>query len=354
MWKLSRYLVKTTLISVLVVILILLGIDIVFTFIAQMGNVGRGNYTNWTAIAFTLLRLPSDLYLILPVCGFVGTLFGLGSLAAKSELIAMRAAGMSIYRISAAVLIAALVYMIIGLLLSFYISPITRNMAYFKADKAGQPQAAVLVLAHSTWVKAGDHFIYIGQTLPDGKLLDVYDYNTQDNQLISVTHAPTVTVGAQQWTLHSPTITHFSFDGTAVERLPQLTQHSRISTALLRILTLKPENMTVTGLWEYIDYRIKNNLDPQPYQLQLWLRIFQPITILILMLLAVPFVFGPLRSASVGVRLVVGVVIGFAFYIVSQFFGSFSVIYNFTPFWGAALPSILFTILLLILLWRMN
>ena len=353
MWKLNFYLARTVLLSVLAVIGVLLGIDIVFTFIAQMGQVGQGSFTVLTAIEFTLLRLPSDLYLILPVCGFLGVLFGLGQLASKSELVAMRAAGVSIYQIAFGVVIGAVFYVILGFALSMYISPATRHAAYFKADIANQGQT-VLVLANETWVKSGNHFVYIGQTRPDGKLFNVNDYYIKDNKLESITHAPMVQVKQKEWVLYDPLITTFSDNEVKAVRLPDLTQPSLVTPKLLRILTLNPQNMTVAALSDYIHYRIKNKLDAQPYELQLWLRFFQPVTVLILMLLAIPFVFGPMRSSSVGIRLVTGFVIGFAFYVINQFFGSFSLIYNFTPFWGAALPTILFTILLIILLWRMN
>ena len=353
MWKLNFYLAKTVLLAVLAVIAVLLSIDIIFTFIAQMGRVGQGSFTAMTAIEFTLLRLPSDLYLILPICGFLGVLFGLGQLASKSELVAMRAAGVSIYQIAFGVVIGAGVYVVLGLALSMYISPATRHAAYFKADVANQGQT-VLVLANATWVKSGDHFIYIGQIRPGGKLFNVNDYDIKNNRLQSITHAAMVQVKQKQWVLHDPLITTFSDTQVKATRLPNLTQPSLVTPKLLHILILNPQNMTAAALYDYIHYRIKNNLDSQPYQLQLWLRFFQPVTVLILMLLAIPFVFGPMRSSSVGLRLVTGFVVGFTFYVINQFFGSFSLIYNFTPFWGAALPTILFTILLILLLWRMN
>lgn len=353
MWKLNFYLARTTLLSVLAVIAILLSIDTVVTIIVQMGRAGQGHFTTWTAIEFTLLRLPSDLYLILPICGFLGVLFGLGALASNSELIAMRAAGVSVYQISFGVILGAIVYVILALALSLYIAPATRNAAYTTANMATQNQA-VLILAHASWIKAGNHFIYVGQTHPGGQLDNVTNYLVKNNRLISVTHASKVTVKQNRWILHKPVITDIHSTHITTQHLSTLQQPSPITTRLLKILAVHPKNMTIDALRDYIHYREKNNLDVQPYELQVWLRIFQPIAVLILMLLAIPFVFGPLRSASIGLRLMTGFVMGFAFFIINQFFGSVSLIYNFTPFWGAALPTILFTMLLLILLWRMD
>ena len=351
--KLTWYLAKTVILSTLMIIVILLGIDAVVTFVVQTGNVGQGNFSVWTALEFTLWRLPSDLYLVLPVCGFLGVLFGMGALASRHELIVMRAAGMSMWRMSRGVWLGALVFVALGFALSTYISPITRHIAFYKASAMRGAQA-VLVLADQSWIKSGDHFVLIGQALPDGYLESVNDFTVTDNKLSKITSAPEVKVEPDKWLLTNPTVTTLSPNKVTTTVHKQLQQPALLTPKLLHILALSPQNMTVTSLMTYIHYRVKNKLDANPYKLQFWNRIFQPLIILILMLLALPVVFQPMRSSGVGWRLMTGFSVGFGFYLVSQFFSTFSVIFNLQPFLGAALPTIVFTFLLVILLWRMN
>jgi len=352
MWKLRWYIAKSVFFSILLVTLVLISIDTIFTLVTQIGQVGSG-FTVADAVEFTLMRLPSDLYLMIPVTAFLGALIGLGHLASKSELVAMRAAGVSVLQIASGVAWAAIFFVVVTYALGLYVSPVTRHWAYFKKNSAGHSQA-VLVLASATWLKSGDHFIFIGKTLPDGHLADLMDFDVVDNELKNVTSAQYATVRRSNWSLENAKVLDVNTQQITSHTYKEIPRTIKVSPNLIRILTLEPADMTVPALWAYIHYRVKNQLDPRPYQLQLWERVFQPITVLILMLLAVPFVFGPLRSSSAGVRVIIGVVVGFAFYILSQFFGSFSLLYHVIPFWGAAFPSLLFLLVLILLVRRIN
>lgn len=350
--KLTWYLAKTTLVSTFSLIAILLGIDALITFIVQAGQ-ANANYTTWDALTFALWRLPSDLYLILPVCGFLGVLFGLGSLSANNELIAMRAAGCSLWQMCRGVLIGAAVFWLLALLLASYISPVTRHIAYYNANKA-QNHQAVLALANQSWVKSGNQFVLIGQVFPGGRLSNVTQFTVDGQRLKRITQSPNVTVKDQQWRLHHPTMTSMNLNKITQSAQKSAVQPALLTTKLLKVLALNPQNMTITTLLDYIHYRLKNHLNANRYQIQLWNRFFQPLVVLILMLLALPFVFSPLRSAGVGMRLVVGLVVGFGFYILNQFASTFALISHLPPFLGAALPTILFGSLLMLLLWRLD
>ena len=103
--------------------------------------------------------------------------------------------------------------------------------------------------------------------------------------------------------------------------------------------------MTMIKLYEYIQYQKKNDLRYQVSALNFWQRIFQPLGTCVMLFLAIPFIFGPLRSVTMGLRLVSGVVVGFSFYILNQFFGPFSLVYHVPPFLAALTPSLLFLVL---------
>ncbi|MFX8926233.1 LptF/LptG family permease, partial [Acinetobacter baumannii] len=75
-----------------------------------------------------------------------------------------------------------------------------------------------------------------------------------------------------------------------------------------------------------------------------WHRIIQPFASLVMMLLALPFIFGPLRQTSNSIRLVIGLVIGFCFYYANQFFGPIVLLFHWPALLGALLPSLLFGI----------
>jgi lipopolysaccharide export system permease protein len=347
-----RYIFTTVLLAIFGVTVVLIGIDVIFTFIVQINSLGPG-YGLLDAFIFVLLRLPTDVYLMLPVTAFLGTLVGLGSLASKSELIAMQAAGVSIYQISRGVLLASSCLLLFAYLLSSYISPYTRHLAYLKQNEQNNPQA-LLVLATATWLKSGDHFVYIGQTRPSGNLLNLVSFTINNSQLTDVKMANSAQIENEQWTLSQVKDTQITDTQVSQTTSDSLTEPSLISPHLLQIISMDPQDMTLPALYSYIEYRKQNALDPKPYKLQFWSRIFQPLSMVILMLMAVPFVFGPLRSSSNGLRILIGVFAGFSFYIVNQFFSSFSLLFPIPAFWGAVAPIVLFGLILFALMQRIN
>lgn len=78
------------------------------------------------------------------------------------------------------------------------------------------------------------------------------------------------------------------------------------------------------------------------FKLAFWQRLVQPFAALVMIMLAIPFIFGPLRSVTMGLRIVTGAAVGFAFYLLNQFFGPFCLVYQIPVFLGAILPTLFF------------
>ena len=95
---LDRYIYRTVLVYALLAMAVLLTLGGLFLFIAEQDDIGKGNYTALEAFMFTMLNLPQQAFELLPIGAMIGALLGLGNLAAGSELIVTRAAGMSIWR----------------------------------------------------------------------------------------------------------------------------------------------------------------------------------------------------------------------------------------------------------------
>jgi lipopolysaccharide export system permease protein len=109
-------------------------------------------------------------------------------------------------------------------------------------------------------------------------------------------------------------------------------------------VTVKPEALSIRGLTEYIAYLENSSQNTERYQLARWRKIFQPISVAVMLLMALSFIFGPLRNASMGARIMLGVLTGFGFFITNEVFGPLSLVYNFPPLIGALLPSVIFLI----------
>lgn len=360
---LSRYVMTTIFISVLGVMAVLSGLYIIFTFIAEVGDLGHGTYDSLKAMEYVLLGLPTNIYLMMPVSGLLGSLVGLGLLATHSELVIMRAAGLSIKKIGVGVLSASLILALLTFLLGSFIGPYLQSKADFVRESALEGQD-FLWTSQSLWLKDGDNFVYVGKILDNGTLGNIIKYNVQDSVLTSIISAPKAFYKNNHWvleraeildysklnnlnnlnhstqaktTLNSPVIT--------LKKTESLVWSSLAAPTLLATIASNSENLTLLGLVHFVTYQLQNGLDASGYQLKLWRLIFQPLSVMMLMLMALPFVFGPLRSKALGWQLISGLFFGLGFFFVDRFFGPFSQIYHWPPVLGASIPCFIMLII---------
>ena len=110
------------------------------------------------------------------------------------------------------------------------------------------------------------------------------------------------------------------------------------------MLPVEPENLSAASLYRYVDYLQENNLDARRYELAFWVKLVTPFSALVMLLVALPFVFGPLRTTGAGQRILVGVLVGMGFFLLNQGLNQMGLVYGFNPVLSAILPSLLFTI----------
>jgi lipopolysaccharide export system permease protein len=264
----------------------------------------------------------------------------------------MRAAGVTVWNIAKGVIYSSIVLMIASFAIGAYLGPVMQHAADLRQALATSDQA-VLMDASATWLKDDTSFTYIDKVLPNGELSGVVRYEVAHNELQRITSAKSANFIHNQWVLNDVDVTNFAAHHVQVTHYSQSQLTRLVPPSLLKVIVSTPDYLTLTGLWSFIQYQKQNGLDVSEYLLQFWSTIIQPVSILILMLMAVPFVFGPLRSVTMGLRLIAGLILGFVFFIVSEFFGPFSMLHNVPPFLGAAIPCALFAVVLYALMKRM-
>lgn len=115
-----------------------------------------------------------------------------------------------------------------------------------------------------------------------------------------------------------------------------------ITPSKLGIVSLKPESLSITGLADYVGFLKETGQDPKRFEITFWRKVFQPISMAVMMLLAISFIFGPLRSSTMGAKIVIGILAGFVFYVANIVFGNLSLVVSWLPVpIGALTPSLL-------------
>jgi len=351
---LSQYLMRTILASTALVLVVLLALAGLFEFIAELDDT-RGDYQTPRVILYTMLRLPQLAVEMLPVATLIGSLLGLGALAANSEIIVMRSAGLSIRKLSAMVAVTGFVLLAITALLGEFIGPpldyFARNMrleARFQHDDDR--------LGNATWVRDGPVILHLERVSAGFEFGSVYMFLLNDeNGLASIARAENSGIDKDdQWILENLRETRFEGDGVQVVESSLAVESFNIDAEVLGISLVKPQSLSGRGLLSYISYLKRNNLDARRYETELWYRIARTATVLIMPVLALAFVFGSLRTGGAGARLMIGVVIGLAYYLASEMLANSGQVFNFDPAVIAWLPSALLAIVTVVALNRIR
>lgn len=338
MRKLDRYIGRSVLTAILGVLGVILGLASLFAFIDEMSDVSA-TYSALDAASFVLFTAPRRVYDMLPMAALIGCLIGLGTLASSSELTIMRAAGVSVGRIVWSVMKPMLVLMVCGLLVGEYVAPPLENQAQAQRSFL-QGQGDAQTGRHGVWHREGDEYIHINAVQPKGLLLGVTRYHfDSERHLQESGFAKTAHYKDGQWTLNDVTTTLFHENSTEIVTSAALPWNVTLTPQLLDTVVVPPEALSISGLWSYIHYLADQNLNNGKYWLAFWTKVLQPLVTAALVLMAISFIFGPLRSVTLGQRVFTGVLVGFVFRIVQDLLGPASLVFGFTPLLAVVVPA---------------
>lgn len=338
---LDRYIGRAVLTAILGVLLLLLVLIGFFEVVAELEDVELG-YTTGMAYTYVLLGLPRYSYELFPVATLLGSLIGLGMLAGNSELMAMRAAGVSIARIVIAVLKAGLLVLIAVVLIGEYLAPLAEQQAQ-RLKVEGLSGQISLKTRYGFWSRDGNTFINIRQVLPDAQLADLslYEYDGQA-RLQRVIFAKRAVYRSDAWVLQGVSMSSFEDERIQVSKRDELAWQTRLEPSSLDVLRVKPHMLAAWDLWRYIDYLRSNGQASSSYEVAFWGKLAAPLVALVMLILSIPFVFGSLRSVGVGQRIFVGTMLGIVFYLLNRAFSYMAVVYSFDALFATALPLLLF------------
>jgi len=336
--KLDQYIGVQVFLAILSVLGIIVGLALLFAFIDELGDV-EGSYGLGDVLQYVLLTSPRRLYEMLPMAALIGCLIGLGTLASSSELTIMRAAGVSLGRIVLAVMKPMLVLLVAGILIGEYVAPWSEDLAQARrslAQGAGEAQSS----KRGLWHRQENEFVHVNAVQPGGVLVGVTRYRfDEERRLLSSSFARRASYQGDYWQLQNISTTHFRGDHTEVLRAAEERWDVQLTPQLLGTVVMEPESLSITGLWRYIHYLGEQGLNNGRYWLAFWNKVLQPAVTVALVLLAISFIFGPLRSVTLGQRIFTGVVVGFVFRIIQDLLGPASQVFGFSPLLAVVLPA---------------
>jgi lipopolysaccharide export system permease protein len=199
--------------------------------------------------------------------------------------------------------------------------------------------------AQSAWVRDGRTIINMSRLGDPSRFGGVYLFRMEADGagLASVARADSASVGGgSDWTLNNFEQSEFGDSAVVVRRERRFAEATGVNPELLALTVVRPEALDGVSLWRYIGYLRENELDSRRYEMAFWARLASAIAVAPMCVLALTFTFGQLRrTGSTGARMVIGIVIGLAYFLVSRALADSGEIYNLDPALVGWLPTVL-------------
>ncbi len=355
---LDRYIAKTLLKYSLSVMLVLVGVFAFFKFLEEVGDIGRASYTLLDALAYVGLLVPSMMHALSSLIILLGCILGLGYLANNSELIIMRGAGISIIEITKTTLKVSFIFIIVMIIFGEFISPLFSDLAKSYRNQA-LGESTISSTQQGFWLRDGKNFIRVDKNV-DGKVFNkvtLINLKTPAT-LDSVVYSDSAIFDGKNMVLQESNVHQVNNDNkfSAIDQqeFKQYPTEVDFDQELVNSLKKEPKEFSTWKLFTHIRFLNGNGLSADAYEVELYQRIMKPITLVAMIILSIPFVFGSLRDSSLGRKIFTGVVISLFFELSSRIGGMVSLRFDLNHLLSASMPTIIILIFAIFMLHRVS
>lgn len=374
---LTRHVAKEVLIATLFVLVALVALIAFFDLVSQARNIGN-RYSISMALFLTMLKLPSRLYEVMPIAALLGAVYTMSRLASNSEFTIMRVAGLSPLRLAGMMTVPALILIAMTYCLGEWLTPAADMMRNDMDNILFNRKLSARGYSSGVWVKdnvkeqqnAGHatvrfvnvHNLIAGEHSRTGAWR-VFEFD-KDGSLIRVLHAPEASyISGRGWHLKDakvetlPKITHDEtpmVEKSSARKDVDLMLPSEMRPEILGVLTIKPERMGISDLWQYIAHLKETKQTSDRYQVALWSKVFYPLAIFVMLAVAMPFAYLNTRSGGVSIKIFAGLMIGISFYALNNIFSFLGVLNTWHPMVVAVVPTSVMLICAAVALWLLE
>jgi lipopolysaccharide export system permease protein len=350
----DRYIANTLLTYSIVVLLVWLSIYSFFNFLAEIKSVGTVNYTILEAFKYIVLQLPEVAYDQVSPVILLGCVLGMGHLATTGQLIILRASGISILKITWLTLKNAFIFLICLTLMGELVAPTLTTYAENERSNA-LGQNSLSSSQDGFWIRDGDNFINVENNI-DGSLFNgitVIEVN-KFNKIERVVESKSAIFDGQKINMDSTNIFSINstnlFDDIDLKERNLYKKRVTFDQDLIDSLQKEPKDLATLTIIKQIQFLTDNKLRAEVFEVELYNRLVKPITLIAMILLAMLFIFGSTRDATLGRKIFFGVAIGLSFELISRIGGSLALSFDFSPLLSTFVPAVAIMIIATIVL----
>jgi lipopolysaccharide export system permease protein len=380
---LQRYFFVNITQAVAFVLVGLLGLIAFMDLTQELPSVGKGGYMIQHAILYVLLLVPGHVYEVMPMAALIGTIYTMAQFAQSSEFTIMRASSMSTQQ--AGIMLAKIGVLFVALTFLFgeLITPRTAPIAE-RVRLSAKGATVSAEFRSGMWTKdtihadgvkgpvTGSRFFNARQIRPDGRLIDVrlYEFDNGMRMRSLITAASATFSGNSTWRLNDVTETLFSNSrelpapdtpaaagqtiqsrfgqdtaSVSTRKVASLDLVSEITPKILSVSRSDPAQMSANELAVYTRHLAENRQETERFKIAFWKKLLDPLSIFVLMALALPFGYLHTRSGGVGLKIFIGIMIGVVFILINALFSHVGTLSTWPAFVTVAAPSVLFLLL---------
>jgi lipopolysaccharide export system permease protein len=340
----DRYIANTLLTYSVVVLLVWLSIYSFFNFLAELNNVGTVNYTILEAFKYIILQLPEVAYDQVSAVILLGCVLGMGHLATTGQLIILRASGISILKITWLTLKNAIIFLILITMVGELVAPTLTTYAENERSNA-LGQNSVTSSNDGFWIRDGDNFINVENNI-DGSLFNgvtIIEVN-KSNKIERVVKSESAIFDGQNINMDATNIFSINskklLEALDLKELNDYKKKVAFDQDLIESLEKEPKNLTTFTILKQIQFLTDNKLRAEVFEIELYKRLVKPITLIAMILIAMLFIFGSTRDATLGRKIFFGVSIGLSFELMSRIGGALALSFDFSPLLSVFVPAI--------------
>ena len=328
-----------------------------FDLIAELRDLGTGNYALRQIVTVVALGLPAHAYELLPVAVLIGTLYVLAHLSSNSEYTVMRTAGLSPARAGIVLVKTGIPFVIATFVIGEWLAPYAdaaaqtvRMRALNSLIQGGQD------LSSGLWFRDERSFINVREARVANLLSDVriYQFDADYRLRLLTLAASAEYAGGGAWRLRRVARTQFTAEGPRTERHEELQWRSAVSPEMLNVLIVVPERMSAWKLYRYAQHLSANRQKTDRYEIAMWKKIFYPVATLVMMAIALPFAYMHARFGMVGVKVFLGILLGIFFHMLNSLFSHIGLLQSWPPVAAAVVPSATFMLAALVMMWSVD
>lgn len=347
--RMTIYMARSFIVRSMAILAMLVAVLMMLDLLGESGKVlaapGNGEAELWRYVG---LRMPQIIARFLPFSVLLGTLVTLATMNQHSEIVSMKAAGLSAHQILAPLILAALGIAIVSF--AFNERIVTRASAALDAweavDYGEIPRDSGVKT--NVWVRDGNNLVTAGVIAGHGnnvKLRQVEIFNRVDNQLISIVRAASGRYDpqAKDWVLEQAR--QFDVNRGTSRNLGTIHAGAGIRPDQFTLAKVDPDGLTFMALRAAIGDLSDAGRPTASLRASLWHKISGPLSALLMPLLGSVAAFGLARSGQLFIRAVIGMALGFAYFVADNFALAMGNLGAYPPFLAAWAPFLLFFLL---------